>query len=364
MTPSDEASEVISGIDYGEVSPTNRKCSNVVRFACREWRCFLLTLLIIFCLLSLTWCFHLILLSSPEFCQPAHYSIVSTLLFMLYLIYLFEYVNCRTRLELTTAIDLAQITSRIESALQHDPKLWWLCFSYHFVRRQEHRCHCRPRYTEVVRFSENTDNNVQWPVSHNGGRVVLGAERYDRVITSVKQHFLTDSTTLKCIWSDKSPRINWDKERCTAVRTKFLKELIFADEATRQSYEACFQLYNEADISPSVLVVKENSTLFRQSTFLLATIFLLSWPYRILIYSQTAKMVFPLRKILRIPLSKIHRRGTRYPPRAIGSSEWHNNEAFIVENPLLSKKSPQALTDSEEEILSIDVRYTDPDGYS
>ena len=204
----------------------------VMRFACKEWRCFLLTLLNLFCLISLIWCINLVRLSAKELCQPVHYSLAAMMLFLLYLIYLFECLNCRTRLELATATDFNQMSSLLTAAVKHDPKLWWLCFSYHYIRSRRRRCHCRPRYTEEVRFSTTMENGIR-----SGGESAPETETHDRVITSAKQHFIAESAALKSVWRDKSPQINWDDGWEGPVHLKFVKEFIFADEATRLQYE-------------------------------------------------------------------------------------------------------------------------------
>ncbi|KAL5109442.1 hypothetical protein TcWFU_009353 [Taenia crassiceps] len=376
MAPSDGIAEASIGLDNNVISPTSRRWTHVIRFACEEWRCLLLTLLIFLCLISLVWCFNLLRLSSKDVCQPVHYSLAVMMLLLLYLIYLLECLNCRTRLELATATKVTQIPACIAMAVKHDPKLWWLCFSYHYVQHRRRRCHCRPRYTEEVRFVTGMKTSL-----HSGGTAMLGTEAHDRVITSVKQHFITKTTTFNFVWRDKSPRIRWEECWDAAVHLTFVKEFIFADEATRQKYEEHksnfmklqqssddlieikegFQLHNEAEIQPSVLVVKHKSALFRQKTFLLATIFLLSWPYRILIYARTSELNFPFRKVLRIPPANLHRCGYNCPSGSSSSVEWRNNSAHVIENPLVNRNSSQHSSDSDGELLSIDIRYTGSD---
>lgn len=122
-----------------------------------------------------------------------------------------------------------------------------------------------------------------------------------------------------------------------------------------------FQLYNEAEIQPSNLVMQQKSSLISQKAFILATIFLFSWPYRLLIYAKTAEMNYPFRKVLRIPPTKSHRRGYKYCPRSSNSNEWRNNEAYIVENPLAERNDSLPPSDSDDELLSLDIRYTGSD---
>ncbi|KAL5970235.1 hypothetical protein TSMEX_001977 [Taenia solium] len=376
MAPSDGIAEANIGLNNNVISPKSRRWTHVIRFACEEWRCLLLTVLILLCLASLVWCFNLLRLSSRDVCQPVHYSLAAMMLLLLYLVYLFECLNCRTRLELATATKFTQIFTRIAMGIKHDPKLWWLCFSYHYVRRRRRRCHCRPRYTEEVRFAAGMKTSL-----HSGEAAVLSAETHDRVITSVKQHFITETTTFNYVWCDKSPKIRWDGCWDAAVQLTFVKEFIFADEATRQKYEEHksnfmklqqssddfmgikegFQLHNEAEIQPSVLVVKHKSALFRQKTFILATIFLLSWPYRILTYARTSELNFPFRKVLRIPLINLHRCGYNRLPRSSSTVEWRKNPAYVIENPLVDRNSSQQSSDSDDELLSIDIRYTGSD---
>ncbi|KAM3175843.1 hypothetical protein ACTXT7_007718 [Hymenolepis weldensis] len=210
-----------------KIRPTSHRFVHVLRFALEEWRCFLITFLILLCVISISWCFNLLrFYEHDDICQPVHYSLAFMILLLLYLIYLFECFNCRTRLDLFSATEVNQIMPRIEAAVREDPKLWWLCFAYHYVKRRRRRCHCRPRYTEEVRFST---------ILENGEAAVLNSEPHDRVITSAKQHFINESAALKCVWRDKSPQIEWNHD--VAVRVTFVKEFIFADEATRDQYE-------------------------------------------------------------------------------------------------------------------------------
>uniref|UniRef100_A0A0R3TFP8 Uncharacterized protein n=1 Tax=Rodentolepis nana TaxID=102285 RepID=A0A0R3TFP8_RODNA len=115
------------------------------------------------------------------------------------------------------------------------------------------------------------------------------------------------------------------------------------------------------ELRPSVLVLQRRSPLFTQTVFIIATILLLSWPYRLLVYSQTAKLNYPFRKVLRIPPTKSRRCGYKYHPRASNSNEWRNNEAFILENPLADRDDSLLPTDSDDELLSLDIRYTGSD---
>ncbi|VDO01147.1 unnamed protein product [Rodentolepis nana] len=188
------------------IRPSPHRSLHILRFAFEEWRCLLITALILLCVLSISWCFNLIRFYKHDgTCQPVHYSLAAMMLLLLYLIYLFECFNCRTRLDLSSATDVTQIMPLIEAAVKQDPKLWWLCFAYHYVRQRRRRS------------------------------AVYNAEPHDRVITSAKQHFINESAALKCVWRDKSPQIEWT--RVTAVRVTFVKEFIFADEATRDQYE-------------------------------------------------------------------------------------------------------------------------------
>lgn len=188
------------------------------------------------------------------------------MLFLLYLIYLFECFNCQTRQSLSSATEIGQILPRINAAVKHDPQLWWLCFAYHYVRRRHRRCHCRPRYTEEVRFSTRLEN---------GDVTAFGTKQQDRIITSVKQHFISESAALKYVWRDRSPQIEWNHE--AAVKLTFVKEFIFADEATREQYEVHKRNFMKIqESSDDFMEIKEGK--FRFFAFIyLITFLLLRW---------------------------------------------------------------------------------------
>lgn len=128
-----------------------------------------------------------------------------------------------------------------------------------------------------------------------------------------------------------------------------------------------FQLYNEVELSPTNLVIKKRPAVFRESTFLLVSLFLLSWPFRIYIYCCTAKMSFPFKKALQMPVSQ-QSSGNNFRPadglrQFLDTDEnaWKNNEARILENPHCWWKDPQVESESDSDgILSIDIRYQGP----
>ncbi|KAL7060359.1 hypothetical protein AAHC03_09211 [Spirometra sp. Aus1] len=198
---------------------------------------------------------------TPAYCQPVHYCLMASLLTMFYLVYLLECWNCQSRQSLTSAMNLDDVAARIRTAVSDEPRLWWIAFSYHFVRRvfregacrqmfDVRRCqhhHCRPKYAETTRLHLPPGGEPQWigspqaaglQRSHTVGGHVLGASlktcAYDRVITSVRQCFL-DAKAVGG-WEDRSPAICWTIDK-PATQVTFSKEFAFSSETCRLRYE-------------------------------------------------------------------------------------------------------------------------------
>ncbi|VDL88494.1 unnamed protein product [Schistocephalus solidus] len=360
---------------------------------------------------------------TPAYCQPVHYCLMASLLTMFYLVYLLECWNCQSRQSLTAALNLDDVAARIRRAVSEEPTLWWIAFSYHFVRRvfREGACkrmldvrlcqyhHCRPKYVETTRLqlSPGTESSLsilpeavrrQPPSSPRACHVMsatLQTCAYDRVITHVRQCFL-DAKAVGG-WEDQSPAICWTVNK-PATNVTFSKEFAFSSETCRLRYEELrrrfeqrqetkddfleikegFQLANESEIPPSVLLFpdKEHAPIFmRPKFFLLASLLLVSWPLRLLIYSQTAILHYSFRKIigqspgscssaesnsqLQTPTQHICLRNAY---EACGR-QTEINEGTVLEDraskgsALLKHSRYPAWSDTDDELLSIDIRF-------
>ncbi|KAL7060360.1 hypothetical protein AAHC03_09210 [Spirometra sp. Aus1] len=110
----------------------------------------------------------------------------------------------------------------------------------------------------------------------------------------------------------------------------------------------------------------------RPKFFLLASLLLASWPLRLLIYAQSAVLRFPFRKVLgRTPGSGDLNLLAQTPSRQIcllnafealgGQTE--NNEGTVLQNArpkvvvLHRHRRSCALSDTDDELLSIDIRF-------
>lgn len=154
-------------------------------------------------------------------------------------------------MQLSNTLSLSEMKSKILQAVDHDPALWWMCFSYHYSHHRQHRCHCRPRYIQETVKDHSYQGRTTNPVTTRR----LGA--FNRVISAAKLHFITGSDTMQFGWSDKSPQADWTTERC-AVRVTFSKEFMFSDEATRRQYESCKEKFAQTqDSKDKFMEIKE-----------------------------------------------------------------------------------------------------------
>lgn len=131
-----------------------------------------------------------------------------------------------------------------------------------------------------------------------------------------------------------------------------------------------FQLYNECDLPPRVLLLpnkKDRPLIFRPALFLFASLFLLSWPLRMLVYAQTATIQFPFRKLLRStthcsPLERCHSiPSLPTPTLKINKIQRENSETMVLQNIGFGKKyrRTDVKSDTDDDLLSIDIRFTE-----
>lgn len=134
-----------------EQQPTRQTVCETLRHAA-NWKCFILTLLIVFCLAAITWCrltqvtktivnfstFPITRKRHLSPCEDGYLYIPVAFLAMLYLVYLVECFHCPTRTQITHTTPAAHVLAMIEAMRTAQPVIWWKAMCYHYVRRSRH----------------------------------------------------------------------------------------------------------------------------------------------------------------------------------------------------------------------------------
>ncbi|XP_055927525.1 transmembrane protein 151B-like isoform X2 [Argiope bruennichi] len=268
-------------------------------------KCLLLTLLIFGCVAVIVWCrvaqisrlvvnFHHFPVSSRQKtspCDEGYVYIPVAFMIMLYLVYLVECWHSSTRLELTYKVDGNDIQQYIERMKESKAIIWWKAISYHYVRRtrQVTRYRNGDAYTTSQQYLERVNSRVAascYVYTHCGSRDVSN----------------------KLIDLEKNPRtkIRFSKDYCFASidaaidyygqRDRFYRENAPFDEhmEIREGVDLL-----GVDFHPLMITVANKDKLpwyISLGIFWLFSLFLLSWPLRIIIDSQTAFVEYKIKK--------------------------------------------------------------------
>ncbi|KAG0727357.1 Transmembrane protein 151B [Chionoecetes opilio] len=167
LTPLDEdASE--------QQEPARQGVCGVLRHS-TNWKCFMLTLLILACLTAITWCrltqvtkvfldfdtFPITMTRKLSACEDGYLYIPVAFLAMLYLLYLIECFHCPTRMQLTNTTPASHVEDMIEAMRAAQPVIWWKAMCYHYIRRCRHVTRYRngDAYTSTQVFYERVNSH-------------------------------------------------------------------------------------------------------------------------------------------------------------------------------------------------------------
>ncbi|KAK8386164.1 hypothetical protein O3P69_010705 [Scylla paramamosain] len=158
LTPLDEDTSEVQEPERQGVCDTLRHSAN--------WKCFILTLLILACLAAIAWCrltqvtkvfldfdtFPITMTRKLSACEDGYLYIPVAFLAMLYLVYLLECFHCPTRMQLTHTTPASHVEAMIEAMRAAQPVIWWKAMCYHYVRR----CRHVTRYRNGRRLHQHT----------------------------------------------------------------------------------------------------------------------------------------------------------------------------------------------------------------
>uniref|UniRef100_A0A3P8XXS1 Transmembrane protein 151A n=2 Tax=Esox lucius TaxID=8010 RepID=A0A3P8XXS1_ESOLU len=290
---------------------------------CREshWKCLLLTLLMYGCFGTLGWCAvcRVPVLGSGEYvvdletsaaavtafpdrpqpnfqhespCSNGYVYIPLAFLAMLYVVYLVECWHCYSKTALLAHAETAEVYERVTRLQQATPCIWWKAISYHYVRRTR----------QVTRY-RNGDAYTTTQVYHERVNTHASSSEFDYGRHGVK---------------DISKELRGLQEH-PAVRLRFTKCFSFASARAEAAYltqRARFFGDNEGlddymearegmhlknvDFREHILAFPDPARppwYSRHRIFWLASVFLLSWPLRVVSEYRTAYVHYHVEKL-------------------------------------------------------------------
>ncbi|CAL4108338.1 unnamed protein product, partial [Meganyctiphanes norvegica] len=266
-----------------------------------NWKCFFLTMLIIACLAAITWCrltqIKKVIVNFSVFpitrtrhlspCEDGYLYIPVAFLAMLYLLYLVECFHCPSRIQLGHMTPAGVVSQRIEAMRSTQPVIWWKAMCYHYVRRTR----------QITRY-------------RNGDAYTTTQVFYERVNAhAAGTCFLFSNCGVK----DISKKLV-DLSKYPITKLKFSKGFAFANvEAANEFEEQRSRFFQENERRDDYMEMREGLDLtgvsFKEfliacrdtepkpwythhAVFWVASLFLLSWPLRLIIEYNTAYVHF------------------------------------------------------------------------
>ncbi|CAG9583111.1 unnamed protein product [Danaus chrysippus] len=292
--------------DDEDLRPRQQSIGGVLR---REgnWKCFLLTLMIVGCLASVTWCStaeidrELIDLNTYPIkrtvrespCDIGYAYIPIAFVLLLYLVYLVECYHSTARIQLARRVDVAAVSARVHSMRTAIPRVWWKAICYHYVRRKR----------QVTRY-------------RNGDAYTTTQVYYERVNT----HSASTAFAHACCGQRDASRNLILDTNTPITKVRFSKGFAFANiEAASEFEDQRSRFFAEHERFDDFMEMREGLDLIGVSSFkeymvayretdrcpwyssqiLFWTLscLLLSWPLRIVIECNTAYVHYTITKI-------------------------------------------------------------------
>ncbi|CAH2090238.1 unnamed protein product [Euphydryas editha] len=272
-----------------------------------NWKCFLLTLMIVGCLASVTWCStaeidrELIDLNTYPIkrtvrespCDVGYAYIPIAFVLLLYLVYLVECYHSTARIQLARRVDVAAVSARVHAMRNANPRVWWKAICYHYVRRKR----------QVTRY-------------RNGDAYTTTQVYYERVNT----HSASTSFAHACCGQRDASRNLVLDSKTPITKVRFSKGFAFANiEAASEFEDQRSRFFAEHERFDDFMEMREGLDLIGVSSFreymvayrdadrcpwyssqlLFWTLscLLLSWPLRIIIECNTAYVHYTITKI-------------------------------------------------------------------
>ncbi|CAH1790850.1 unnamed protein product [Owenia fusiformis] len=271
-----------------------------------HWKCLILTVLIIGCLIAISWCrltvvtkvevqfyeYPIRQLNQASPCDDGYVYIPVAFVVMLYLVYLVECWHCHTRLELCYKVDVNAVYDRIQYMREAFPIIWWKAVCYHYVRRtrQVTRYRNGDAFTTTQVYYERIN-------SHTAGSAFnfsnCGVKDMSRTLTNLEQYPAT--------------KIRFTKGfsfLCPEAETEFedQRATFFQEHERRDDYmetKEGLDLLN-VNFKEYMIAFADTDNLpwyVSHIIFWLASVFMLSWPLRVIIEYKTAYVHYNVHKV-------------------------------------------------------------------
>ncbi|XP_039624558.1 transmembrane protein 151B-like [Polypterus senegalus] len=308
---------------------------------CREshWKCLVLTLLMYGCFGVLAWCslykITILTLDTNYFgisriyhdspCSNGYIYIPLAFLTMLYVVYLVECWHCYSKNMTQHKVEISTVYERIQRMQQSTPCIWWKAISYHYIRRTR----------QVTRY-RNGDAYTTTQVYHERVNTHMSSSEFD-----YSRHGVKDVSKELLGLSDYP-----------ATKLRFTKCFSFANSEAETSYltqRARFFSENEGlddymeareGMHLKNVDFKEHMIAFpdpshppwytRRYIFWLASLFMLSWPLRVIAEYRTAYVHYHVEKLFGLDEGVLTPEDTGYSRRIsrvntidMTELEWH-----------------------------------------
>ncbi|RZF37705.1 hypothetical protein LSTR_LSTR003116 [Laodelphax striatellus] len=273
-----------------------------------NWKCFILTTLILGCLAAVSWCrfthvtkvvinFSLYPIRSARQmspCEEGYIYIPVAFMAMLYLVYLVECWHCTARVQLGYREDASAVLHKVHQMRQALPIVWWKAVCYHYVRRKR----------QVTRY-------------RNGDSFTSTQVYYERV----NSHAAGSSFVFAyCGVKDISRKLVLHQTKGPITKIRFSKGFAFANVAAAAEFEEQrSRFFAEQERHDDYMEMREGLDLtdvtgFREHVvamadpdrppwyarapvFWLCSFLLLSWPLRMLLEYNTAYVHYQVTKL-------------------------------------------------------------------
>lgn len=349
-----------------ELRPRKRHLWRVLRED-PHWKCILLTILLYVSLAVIFWCrfsirvfmvyttkgtskpFH----ESP--CRDGYAYIPAAFFTLLYVVYLVECWHSQTRLAITFKEDTDAVYQRIRRLREAYPVVWWRAISYHYSR-----------YTRQVTHYRHGDTFTSTQEVYQRINTHSAAGAFDFSVCGVKDVScdtagLEDHRMTRIVFNKNFMFLNEQAENdYLSQRARFFAEHEERDEnmetreglgLTDPEYVDDMVTYAISDKLPRYICLP---------LFWLASLLLLSWPYRFMVSMNTSVMDYQVEKLF----------GCRYVSNISSMEHWNGEsiqntpsrffigsqaslETYILGNRQLAPSYSEAILMDKDNITSL-----------
>ncbi|XP_037791791.1 transmembrane protein 151B-like [Penaeus monodon] len=332
-----------------EQQPARQTVCETLRHAA-NWKCFILTLLIVFCLAAITWCrltqvtktivnfstFPITRKRHLSPCEDGYLYIPVAFLAMLYLVYLVECFHCPTRTQITHTTPAAHVLAMIEAMRTAQPVIWWKAMCYHYVRRSRHVTRYRngDAYTSTQVYYERVNSHAAGTCFHFSN---CGVKDISKKLVHLSRFSCTKIRFSKGFAFANLETANEFEEQ----RSRF-----FQENERRDDYMEMREGLDLTNVNFREFVIARRDTkrlpwYTRHSVFWVASLLLLSWPLRLIVEYNTAYVHYQVTKLFGVNYTTPVSGGRA--SRGSAATDSHDLEVTIANNCTVVPSYSEAL---------------------